>query len=64
MDIDIHTIRKETLSNTVSRILDSTPFHSILRARQIEIVNATAPKQTDTTQRWKIQLKVPSTLIR
>lgn len=63
MDLDIHTMRKETLSNAVNRILDSRPFNLILQVKQIEIVNVTTPKQTETTQRWKIQLKVPSSAL-
>jgi predicted nucleotidyltransferase component of viral defense system len=57
MDLDIHTVRKDTLANTVNRILESTPFSLILRAKNLEIINVSAPKQTNTTQRWKIQLK-------
>ncbi len=58
IDLDIHTIRNETLSNTVNRILDSTPFSLILRAKNMEITHVSSPKQTNTTQRWKIQLHV------
>lgn len=60
MDLDIRTMRKETLSNAVNRILDSSNFGLVLKGKQIEIVNVTAPKQTETTQRWKMQIKVPS----
>jgi predicted nucleotidyltransferase component of viral defense system len=56
MDLDIHTIRKETLSNTVNRILDSTPFSLILNAKNMKLAQVSSPKQTATTQRWKIQL--------
>lgn len=59
MDFDIDSIRKETLSNALGRILESSSFNVILRSRGIELVNVSMPKQTDTTQRWKIQLKVP-----
>lgn len=58
MVLDIHTVRKETLSNTVSRILESTPFSLILRSKNMELAHVSAPKQTQTTQRWKIQLNV------
>lgn len=59
MDLDIHNIRKDTLSNAVNRIFDSLPYRLILRSKGIEISATTESKQTDTTQRWKIQLKTP-----
>lgn len=59
MDLDIDTIKKDTLNNAVNRILESTPFTLILRSKQIEIAQVSQPKQTETTQRWKIQLKIP-----
>ncbi len=57
MDLDIHTVRKETLSNMVDRLLESTPFSLILRAKNMELTHISAPKQTSTTQRWKIQIQ-------
>src|SRR5438132_597675 len=59
IDFDVHTVRAETLQNGVHKILESTPFSSVLRAKGIEILNFTEPKQTKTTQRWKLTLKVP-----
>lgn len=61
MDLDIHTVRKETLSNTVNRILESTPFLLMLRAKNMELTHVSEPKQTNTTQRWKIQLQQTNT---
>ena len=58
MDLDIHTVRKETLSNTVNRILHSVPFSLILRSKNMELAHVSPSKQTNTTQRWKIQLNV------
>ncbi len=57
MDIDIQTINKETLHKNVNQILGSTPFKHILQTYNMEILNTSAPKQTPTTQRWKISLK-------
>jgi hypothetical protein len=57
MDIDIQTINKDTLFKNVNQILSSTPFKHILQAHAIEILNTSSPKQTMTTQRWKIALK-------
>lgn len=61
MDIDIKTVKKETLANIVNRIMESQPFKYILKSKQIEVVQLTESKQTDTTQRWKIQLRIPLT---
>ena len=56
MDLDIKTIEKMTLQNKMERLLKSTPFSIALKARGIEIGDHTTPKQTDTTQRWKIAI--------
>lgn len=63
MDLDVHTIRKETLNNTVNSILKSSSFALILRAKQMEIAAVSKAKQTDTTQRWKIQIRIPHSSI-
>jgi len=60
MDLDIHTVGKTTLQNKVERLLESTPFRIALKARGISIEEFRAPKQTDTTQRWKLTLKFAS----
>lgn len=57
MDIDIHTINKDTLFKNVNQILNSSPFKSILQSHDIEILETSASKQTPTTQRWKIAIK-------
>lgn len=63
MDLDIHTVRKDTLSNMVDRLLESTPFALMLRAKNMELAQFSAPKQTNTTQRWKIQLQQINTAV-
>jgi len=62
IDIDVKIITKETLRKNINQILTSQPFRQILRSHQIEILESSAPKQTETTQRWKITLKTPSVL--
>ena len=57
MDIDIQIINKDTLFKNVNNLLSSMPFNTILQAQGIEILRASSPKQTSTTQRWKIELK-------
>jgi len=58
MDIDVQTIAKETLRRNVNTILTSQAFAVVLRAQKLAIVQTSEPKQTDTTQRWKVRLRV------
>lgn len=58
LDIDVRTVARDTLIKKVNGILDSAGLHATLQNKGIEIVRYAAAKQTDTTQRWKIQLKV------
>jgi len=57
MDIDIQTIARETLRKNVNQVLNSVPFSQVLQAKEITILQMSEPKQTGTTQRWKILLK-------
>jgi len=58
MDLDIRTIAPGTLRNNVNRSLEAPAFVQSLRAQGIEIIRTTQPKQTDTTQRWKLALRI------
>src|SRR5579872_102327 len=63
MDIDIQIINKDTLFKNVNKILSSSPLNTILQAQGIEILSISSPKQTLTTQRWKIELKSKNTVL-
>lgn len=56
IDLDVQTIRKDTLQKLVNKILQSTPFEMILQTKGISIREISEPKQTETTQRWKVTL--------
>jgi hypothetical protein len=56
MALDIHTMSVGTLRNNVNRVLEAQSFVLALRAQGIEIAGASLPKQTETTQRWKLTL--------
>ncbi len=58
MDLDIHTVAVGTLRNNVSRLLEAQSFAQLLRAQGIEIARTSLPKQTETTQRWKLTLRI------
>lgn len=58
IDLDVATIPPGKLRATVNGILTSRPFQQILEIRGIRIDRWSAPKQTDTTQRWKVGLAI------
>lgn len=54
MDIDVSDIPQHKLEVVVNGIMNSAPFRQILQVRGLDISRVSQPKQTDTTQRWKI----------
>ncbi len=58
MDLDVVVIARETLKNKVDRLLRSPLVLAPLKSKGIAIEETSAPKQTETTQRWKIALRV------
>ena len=58
IDLDIRTMAPATLARNVDSLLASPAFGQELRARQIEVIHVTSAKQTPTTQRWKLGLRV------
>lgn len=63
MDLDIHTMAVATLRNNVSRLLEAQSFAQSLRAHGIEIARTSLPKQTETTQRWKLTLRITESAV-
>src|SRR5689334_25332108 len=57
IDLDIRTMSSATLRGNVDRVLDAPAFLQTLRAHQIEVARVSRPKQTETTQRWKVALR-------
>ncbi len=58
IDFDIRTMATATLEKNVGTILKAPAFVQNLRTKQIEIEHVSAPKQTGTTQRWKIGIRL------
>ncbi len=58
LDLDIRTMSVATLRNNVDRVLETRPFLQTLRAQHMEIERTSRPKQTETTQRWKVSLRI------
>jgi len=63
IDIDVQIIAQETLRNKIRNILNTAPFNQALSVRKLSIDSITEPKQTQTTQRWKIFLKIDNSPI-
>lgn len=57
LGLDIRTMATGTLRANVETVLEATPFRQSLRAQQLEVIEVTSPKQTQTVQRWKIALR-------
>lgn len=58
MDLDVQTTPVESLRERVEQIFSGKALAQILQARGLRIVHCSAPKQTETTQRWKLTLAV------
>jgi predicted nucleotidyltransferase component of viral defense system len=58
MDLDIRTMSVGMLGNNIARVLEAPSFAQALRAQGIEVARTSQPKQTETTQRWKLTLRL------
>ena len=58
MDLDLGEIGAGAFRDKVRELLASRPFAQILEAKGIAIERVSEPKQTETTQRWKLGLRV------
>jgi predicted nucleotidyltransferase component of viral defense system len=56
MDLDVQSTPVEVLEDRVEQILSGATLGRILQARGLTITRYSAPKQTETTQRWKLTL--------
>ncbi|HYV44252.1 MAG TPA: nucleotidyl transferase AbiEii/AbiGii toxin family protein [Myxococcaceae bacterium] len=59
LDLDVLEMPRGTLKNKVDRLLEAPALLLPLRAQGIAVEDVSAPKQTDTTQRWKLGLRRP-----
>jgi len=57
IDFDVTTVGKGTLIRKVDDLLASPVLVAPLKAQGFVLVDASKPKQTETTQRWKIGLR-------
>lgn len=57
LDLDAVGSAAHVLRHRVDTVLASRPFGDLLASQGLEVVRVSKPKQTDTTQRWKLELK-------
>jgi Nucleotidyl transferase AbiEii toxin, Type IV TA system len=58
IDLDVARMPVHTLKEKVGKILGAPALALPLRSRGISVSDVTSPKQTETTQRWKVGLSV------
>lgn len=59
MDLDIVSqVRASTLENAVDSVIDGRAMLATLMPLGVAAIKATKPKQTDTTQHWKVMLRM------
>jgi predicted nucleotidyltransferase component of viral defense system len=58
IDLDLNGVEHWALAEKVDAVLGSATLEAILRAPGVSIAETSKPKQTKTTQRWKLGLAV------
>ncbi len=56
LDLDVTRLPVHTLKEKVAKVLGGPALALPLKSRGIAVVESSAPKQTETTQRWKVAL--------
>jgi hypothetical protein len=54
IDLDITGVPEWRLAEKVNAVLSSPPMQALLRAGGLRVAESSHPKQTETTQRWKV----------
>src|SRR5688572_22456836 len=57
IDFDVATVGKGTLAKKIDDLLVSPIMVSPLKTQGLLLVDPSKPKQTETTQRWKVGLR-------
>lgn len=58
IDFDVEVVSRDTLKKRVDKVLASQALQTMLAARKLKIGGLSAPKQTETVQRWKLALTI------
>ena len=59
LDLDLLGVPAWSLEKKVDGLLEKGPLDLLLRPAHVAVAEFSKPKQTDTTQRWKIGLEAP-----
>lgn len=57
LDVDVVRGHRSALAEKVDKLLACRPFGDLLASQGLALVQSTKPKQTETTQRWKFELR-------
>jgi predicted nucleotidyltransferase component of viral defense system len=57
LDLDVVKCAPQVLRERFDKVLGSRALAAVLTTQGLEITRTSKPKQTDTTQRWKVELK-------
>jgi hypothetical protein len=57
IDLDLNGVKPWSLGEKVDGVLESPAMTALLRIADLAIVNYSKPKQTETTQRWKVGIE-------
>ena len=58
LDLDVARLPVHSLKERVTKILSGPALTLPLKSRGIAVIDTSAPKQTETTQRWKVGLSL------
>lgn len=58
LDVDVAQVLEGTLRNKIERLIQGRPLALLLRTQGVRLERIAAPKQTPTTQRWKLGLSL------
>lgn len=56
LDLDVVSTGAHVLRDRVDQVLSSATFQTLLRSQGLQVTRASRPKQTETTQRWKLEI--------
>lgn len=63
MDLDALGLEPHALEDRVDKVLASRDLALLLRMQTLDIRRITKPKQTETTQRWKLELSTTASAV-
>lgn len=60
LDLDVVSGESHVLRDRVDSILGSSVFLTLLQSQELSVTRISKPRQTETTQRWKFEIKTAS----